>query len=75
MPLGYRLGWLHSGGHAKIRPTTHLAPNAGLHVGAAIENLVGIDIARAVDRDLLDDSGAVDSGSGKLEIDDDRSDD
>lgn len=60
----------------RIDPTTRLAVNAGLRVGAAIGSLVGIDTALVVDCGLLDTFGAVDSGSGKSEIDDyDRADD
>lgn len=60
----------------RIDPTIHLAVNVGLRVGAATGSLVGIDTVLVADSGLPDTSGAVDSGSDKLESDDyDRVDD
>ena len=70
--LGYRLGSLHSGGRVRIGPTTRLAVNAGLHVGAVVGSLVETDTALVADCDLLDMSGVVGIGLGKAEADEDR---
>ena len=60
----------------RIGPTIRLAVNAGLRVGAAVGSLEGIDTALVAPGGLLDTPAAVDSGSGKPEIDDDdRADD
>lgn len=69
--LGYRRGWLHSVGHVRIGPTTRLAVNAGLLVGAAVGSLVGTDTGLVAPCGLDDTPGTVHNGSGKSEIDDD----
>ena len=55
----------------KIGPTTQLAANAELHVGAAAENLVGIGTVLVADCGWLDESDA-DKGSNESKIDDER---
>lgn len=56
----------------RIGPTTRLAVNAELHVGAAAESLVGTDTALVAGCDSLDTFGAADNGSKKSEFDADR---
>lgn len=73
--VGCRRGWLHSGGRVKIGPTTRLAANAGLRVGAVTGSLVVTDIALFAGCDSLDTSGAVDNALRKPKDDDDRVDD
>ena len=73
--LGHCLDWLHFGGRERIGPTTRLAVNAGLRVGAAVGSLAEIDTALVADCDLRDTIGSVDGMSGVLEIDDDKTDD
>ena len=56
----------------RIGPTTRLAVNAGLPVGAVTGSPVATDTALVAGYDLLDTSGAVDSVLRKAKIVDDR---
>ena len=53
----------------RIGPTTRLAVNAGLHVGAVIGSLVATDTALVAGYDLLDTCVAVDIGLRKSKDD------
>ena len=68
------LGWLHFGDRVKIGPTTQLAVNAELHVGAAAGSLVEIGIVLVADYGWLDEFDA-DNESDESKIDDERTDD
>ena len=56
----------------RIGPTTRLAANAGLRVGAVTGSLVVTDIALVAGCDSLDTSGPVDNALRKPKNDDDR---